>query len=121
MKRYGLAAILLFLSGCASITPHPASKGGAMLDEGIKRYEDGNYGDAVAEIQKALHAGLSDQEKVKAHKFLAFIYCVSDKQTLCKTEFTKALAIDPKFNLAPDEAGHPIWGPVFRSVKPTKK
>ena len=35
----------------------------------------------------------------------------------CREEFRKALAIDPGMELAPAEAGHPIWGPIFRSVK----
>jgi hypothetical protein len=54
---------------------------------------------------------------VKAHKYLAFIHCVSDRAAACRDEFRKALAIDSKLNLTAAEAGHPTWGPVFRSVK----
>ena len=32
-------------------------------------------------------------------------------------QYEKALEVDPKFDLGPAEAGHPIWGPVFRNVK----
>ena len=117
MARIWIFAILL-LSGCAGIIPMHESKGKKMLDVGIQHYEDGDYANAVSEIQAALKAGLADSsDQVKAHKFLAFTYCVTDRQTLCGDEFKKARAIDPKFNLAPAEAGHPIWGPVFRDVK----
>jgi hypothetical protein len=35
----------------------------------------------------------------------------------CRDEFRAALDIDPSMQLEPAEAGHPVWGPVFRSVK----
>jgi hypothetical protein len=38
----------------------------------------------------------------------------------CRDEFRKVLEIDPSFDLRDDEAGHPTWGPVFRSVKARK-
>ncbi|HQT25415.1 MAG TPA: TssQ family T6SS-associated lipoprotein [Burkholderiales bacterium] len=116
MKRYGLTLILMLLAGCAVI-PQLGSKGTKMLNEGIKSYDDGNYSDTVVKLQGALGTDLTDPEKVKAHKFLAFTYCISDREKLCREEFKKALAIDPRFELAPAEAGHPIWGPVFRSIK----
>jgi hypothetical protein len=31
-----------------------------------------------------------------------------------------ALEVDSSFDLRDDEAGHPVWGPAFRSVKPKK-
>ena len=34
-----------------------------------------------------------------------------------REEFQKILDIAPDFELTPAEAGHPTWGPVFRSVK----
>ena len=39
---------------------------------------------------------------------------ISEKQ---RDQFQKALDADPKFELEPAEAGHPIWGPALRSVK----
>ena len=124
MARYWIVLILL-LTGCAGVTPSQGFKFGQMLEskgvhqlnDGIKSYEDGSYREAVGELQGALNAGLSDSDKVKAHKYLAFTYCISHRETLCREEFTKALTIDPKFELTPAEAGHPMWGTVFRSVK----
>ena len=38
----------------------------------------------------------------------------------CREEFRKALDIDPSFELSEDEAGHPVWGSVFRGLKSRK-
>jgi hypothetical protein len=45
------------------------------------------------------------------------MYCIGGQQNQCRDEFRRALEIDPKLDLKPEEAGHPIWGPVFKSVK----
>lgn len=88
------------------------------LVTGIKSYEDGDYKSAARQLQAALNFGLAGRaEQVKAHKYLAFISCVSSRLAACRDEFRKAFAIDPQFDLEPAEAGHPIWGPVFRAVK----
>jgi hypothetical protein len=88
------------------------------LVKGFKSYEDGDYKSAARQLQAALNFGLAGRaEQVKAHKYLAFINCVSSRIAACRDEFRKAFAIDPQFDLEPAEAGHPIWGPVFRSVK----
>ena len=93
------------------------SRGHKMLADGIKHYEDSEYRVAKKTIQFALEEGLSRDERVKAHKYLAFIACVSGQQGTCRDEFTIALELNPKFELEPAEAGHPIWGPVFRTAK----
>jgi Tfp pilus assembly protein PilF len=93
------------------------SPGRKLLNDGIKHYEDSEYRMARKTIQFALEEGLSKDERVKAHKYLAFIACVSGQQGNCREEFSIALELNPKFDLDPAEAGHPIWGPVFRSVK----
>ena len=54
---------------------------------------------------------------MRAHKYLAFIDCVSERIPACRDEFRKALRIDPGMELSTAEAGHPIWGPVFYAVK----
>ena len=95
----------------------PASAGSADLKLGIARYEDGQYTEAAARLHSAIAAGLSQPEAVRAHKYLAFIHCASKREKQCRTEFRKALALDPGFQLNAAEAGHPIWGPVFREVK----
>jgi Tfp pilus assembly protein PilF len=94
-----------------------ASKGQATLSAALKRYEDGDYAAAETGLQTALEQGLPRMEQVMAHKHLAFIHCAADRQQPCREEFRKALAIDPALELAPAEAGHPAWGPVFRAAK----
>jgi hypothetical protein len=42
---------------------------------------------------------------------------VSKRTGECRTQFRRAFEADPAFDLTPAEAGHPTWGPVFRSVK----
>jgi Tfp pilus assembly protein PilF len=97
-----------------------SSKGGADLANGIKQYEDANYSEAARLLQSGLDQGLGRDEQVKAHKYLAFIHCVSGREQRCRDEFRAALKIDPAFELAANEAGHPIWGPAFRSAKARK-
>jgi Tfp pilus assembly protein PilF len=94
-----------------------SSKGEPALAAGLRQYEDGSYAEAARQLQSAIDQGLGQSDRVKAHKTLAFIHCVSGRTTSCREEFRRALAIDPAFNLPPAEAGHPTWGPVFRSVK----
>jgi tetratricopeptide (TPR) repeat protein len=96
-------------------------EGKQQLSSGIKSYEEGNYKDAARLLQDALTRGLPDRgSQIEAHKYLAFIYCMSGRNKECTDEFKKALALDPKFELQPSEAGHPLWGPVFSSLKGEK-
>lgn len=96
-------------------------KGDADLAAGIRSYEDGNYNVATRQLQSALKAGLNSFGQIKAHKYLAFINCASGREARCREEFQKVLHIAPDFELEPAEAGHPTWGPVFRSVKAQQK
>ena len=69
-------------------------------------------------LRNAQQMGLEDKrDQVIAHKYLAFIHCVSGREQQCRDEFKKALTIDPAFELTPAEAGHPVWGPIFRGEK----
>jgi Tfp pilus assembly protein PilF len=116
-----LTAVAATLVGCAT----PAgeifkSKSEKNLEEGIKQYEDGKYPEALRNLQGALDIGLLKSEQVEAHKYMAFIYCSSDREKQCREEFQKVLEINPDFELKPAEAGHPLWGPVFISVRSKK-
>jgi Tfp pilus assembly protein PilF len=96
-------------------------KGRSALSDGIKYYDDGDYNKAKKNLNSALSQGLAlKSDQVKAHKYLAFIDCIDNHEGQCREEFKKALEIDPNFELAPAEVGHPVWGPVFRSVKARK-
>lgn len=87
------------------------------LSSGIRAYEDGDYRNSARLLQSALSAGLIlNADKVAAHKYLAFIHCSQSREKACRDEFRKARALDPKFELTPAESGHPLWGPVYRSL-----
>jgi Tfp pilus assembly protein PilF len=111
----------LVLAGCQSkaVQEFPLTKWKAenMLDQGIRQYDDGNYKVAARTIQGALDAGLTTRSQGRAHKYLAFMHCIAGQQSQCRDEFRKALEIDPRLELKPEEEGHPMWAPVFRSVK----
>lgn len=93
------------------------AKGQAALSAGMHQYENGEYPASAKSLRTALKQGLSDQDSATAHKYLGFIDCASNRERQCRDEFRKALDADPTLDLRPAEAGHPVWGPIFRSVK----
>jgi Tfp pilus assembly protein PilF len=129
MTRGPLAALAAatLLAACAS-GPAPAPTGLAelmerpaerALVEGIRAYDDGQYVPAEAALRRSLAAGLaSPRDRASAHKLLAFIYCTSQRPADCEAAFRAARAADPGFALSRSEAGHPLWGPVYRKVQP---
>ncbi len=126
-KALLLAAVAVLLGGCETAPIKTIqqeikglfqqNQGEPDLAAGIRAYEDGNYNEAARRLQSALDQGLGRPDRVRAHKYLAFIYCSSGRERQCRDEFRKALAIDPDLELAPAEVGNPIWGPIFRSEK----
>ncbi len=129
MRLISLALLLVSLAACSHFpsfgspsaaeqekTAHKKAK--QDLATGIAYYEDANYIAAQRAIQSALNLGLTDrQDKVEARKYLAFIACLNQRQAECKNQFRAAFEADPKFTLSPAEIGHPLWGPVFKSVR----
>jgi len=94
--------------------------GPGALSAGLKQYENGNYEESAKNLQGAIDLGVPEKQRATAHKHLAFIHCSSNRVGQCRDEFRKALAVDPALDLAPAEAGHPVWGPIFRSLKAGK-
>lgn len=129
MKRSYLACAagafaLALLAGCAQ-QPTTAAPTGVMdlaqrpaekaLLAGMRAYDDGQYAEAEKLFNNALGSGLaSAKDKAAAHKYLAFIYCTSERASQCEAAFKAARAADPAFALTKSEAGHPMWGPVYR-------
>jgi tetratricopeptide (TPR) repeat protein len=88
------------------------------LAHGVEQYNAGKFAEASRSLTAALdHGQLTRPEQGSARKHLAFIYCTSGREPQCRDEFRKALEIDPGFELSAAEAGHPIWGPVYRDVR----
>ena len=115
-----LPPLLLWLSACAS-GPFKEHKGDPVLKTGLAHYENGDYRTAARSLQTALDAGLSADNQIKAHKYLAFIHCTSNREKACREEFRKAFELDPSFELGAGEVGHPLWGPVYRNLRNERK
>ena len=101
------------------VAPPPVveSKSRQTLAAGLADYVNGSYPAAQRNLQAALDLGLEPLDQVRARKHLAFIHCVSGKTPQCRSEFAKALRLEPTMVLEPAEAGHPLWGPVFKAEK----
>jgi Tfp pilus assembly protein PilF len=102
--------------GLLDVTSRPAER--ALL-AGIRTYEDGQYAESEKQLNAALQAGLvSPKDIAAAQKYLAFIYCTSNRTPLCETAFRAARQADPVFALSRSEQGHQVWGPVYKRVLP---
>jgi Tfp pilus assembly protein PilF len=130
LRRCAGVALALVLGGCAAPPPAAPPAMGGLADlmerpaeralfEGIRAYDDGQYAQAENALRRALDSGLrSGRDQASAHKLLAFISCTSDRRPACEAEFRAARAADPAFALSRAEAGHPLWGPVYRQALP---
>ncbi|TAL21021.1 MAG: hypothetical protein EPO01_12235 [Aquabacterium sp.] len=129
LSRCSLAAALVaaLLAGCAQPQP-PKVVGVIDLSErpaeralmtGMRAYEDGQYAESEKQLTTALQASLaSPRDRAAAHKYLAFIYCTTKREAQCEAAFKAARAADAGFALNKSEAGHPMWGPVYKRAIP---
>ncbi len=93
-----------------------------VLAQGVKAYQAAQYQQAELDLKSALQMGLSSPADVaSANKHLAFIFCTSKREAQCLAAFKAARAADPKFALSKAEAGHPMWGPVYKRSLSKKK
>ena len=120
--RWAVIAMAVLISACAAVPEgglsevmqRPAER--ALL-AGLRAYDDGQYADAERELNKALATGLvSAKDRASAHKHLAFVYCSSQRVKPCEDAFRAARTADAGFALTRAEAGHPLWGPVYKRV-----
>lgn len=86
------------------------------LSEGLRLYEAGHYYLAEEQFLKPDIWASDAPLQLKAAKYLAFSYCVTEQMIQCRFAFERALQIDPAFRLDSAEAGHPLWGPVFAQL-----
>lgn len=99
--------------------PRVVTASESQLAAGLAAYDAGDYPKALRSLQEAVKepTSLSLADQIKARKHSAFIFCLTTRTSLCRAEFEKIFALDPNFDLAAAEAGHPSWGPSFRAVK----
>ncbi len=123
--RLAIALAAALMAGCVQpsppvglldVTARPAER--ALL-AGLKAYDDAQYDSADRLFREALAAGLvSPRDRAEAHKRLAFIQCAAGRLGDCETEFKLARQSDRTFALDKTEAGHPVWGPVYKKLQP---
>jgi Flp pilus assembly protein TadD len=124
----------IFLAGCAEMpffgertvsrravtSPSAASAAASdqsALRDGIRLYNEGQFDDAIKRLSSKDITNGSTATRVSALKYTAFSYCVTSRAEQCRQAFERALKLNPKFDLAPGEHGHPQWGPVFTRAK----
>ena len=125
MRRLAIALAAWLMAGCMQASPplglldvssRPAER--ALL-AGLKAYDDAQYDSADRLFREALATGLvSPRDRAEAHKRLAFIQCAAGRLGDCEAEFKLARAADRNFALDKSEAGHPVWGPVYKKLQP---
>lgn len=101
----------------APTAPSASSSEQQALRDGIEAYNKGAYNDAIRRLSAPDISGGVRSTQVQAQKYMAFSYCVSGRQTLCRQAFDKAFRLDPGFDLGPGEHGHPLWGPAFAKAR----
>jgi hypothetical protein len=83
------------------------------LAAGIDAYNKGDYKAAIRKLASSDIAAADKTTQLTALKYSAFSYCLTKRQSLCRQQFGKAFTLDPKFELAAGEKGHPLWQPAF--------
>ena len=135
MRAWAIVLLLAAtLTGCVTPPPAPPQPVAASvaalyqrpaeraLIMGLSLYEQAAFDRAEQSFQAALKGGLADkQDAATAYKYLAFIACAFNRLDECAQDFRAAFAADDKFALTDSEAGHPIWGPVFKRVAAERK
>ncbi|GAB4117217.1 MAG: TssQ family T6SS-associated lipoprotein [Sideroxydans sp.] len=129
MLRWMAAALCaLMIGGCGTVGTCEDGSGGIrlfgdsvarrFLTKGISEYEQGNYVNAQIAFEGVLGNQYATRyERMLANKYMAFMHCISGEQKLCLEHFIEVLTLNPDFELTDAEAGHPLWGPVFKNAK----
>ena len=98
-------------------TTKAMSAGEKLMLQGMSAYDEADYNKSINFFQGALKEPLTTAERIAAYKMTAFSYCLSNRPKLCRGAFESIFGLDANFSLTPAEAGHPSWGPSFRTAK----
>jgi len=93
------------------------SRDDVALRDGIALFNDGDYNGAIRRLSGPEMNGAALRNRVAGLKYIAFSYCVTGRQGLCRENFERALRLDASFDLGEGEHGHPLWGPEFVKAK----
>ncbi len=105
----------------AAPVPVPPTPEQLALREGVEMYNRGDFKDAIKRLSVPEVSNGSKATQLAALKYTAFSYCLTGRQTLCRQQFDKAFKLDPAFDLAQGEHGHPMWGKAFDRAKKGRK
>ncbi len=96
----------------------PKPKPEQLFAEGREAYDKGDYKSAIRKLSAASEgAAPASALQRDSYKLLAFSYCVTNQKAACRVKFNSLLKIAPRLQLSRGEAGHPLWGPVFREAQ----
>ncbi|MCX7231020.1 MAG: TssQ family T6SS-associated lipoprotein [Burkholderiales bacterium] len=106
----------------ASVRPPEPTEGRKTLDRAVAQFEQGKFAEAIRMIQESPEI-VADGPAVRTQslKTLAFAQCVAGRRPACRRSFDALLVLDPSFELAPAETGHPSWGPEFDRARAAAK
>jgi hypothetical protein len=100
----------------------PRGKAEQLLENGLLKYDAGDYPEALKILEIAVKEGLKDRtDQVRALKHIAFCLCLAEKWRDCRAAFVRIYDVDPDFDLMPAEAGHPHWKLTFAQAKAQAK
>ncbi len=84
----------------------------------LASFDRGDYPSAIRQLTPlGGDTSLDVASQLRALKTLAFAHCLTRALASCRQAFESAFRLDGKFDLAPGERGHPVWGPQFERVR----
>jgi hypothetical protein len=109
-------------ASAASARQSEPTEGRKALERAVAQYEQGKFVEAIRLLQESPEI-VADGAAVRAEalKMLAFAQCVAGRRPACRRTFDALLVLDPAFELAPVETGHPSWGPEYDRAKAAAK
>ncbi len=116
----GVSALLAGCTGIAKLQPEspPTAEALDQLQQVRDQYSAGRYGEVIRRVATSDELAASSKDvRIEAYKLQAFSYCVTRYTQLCEDSFVRILVLDPSFELAANEAGHPAWGPAFQRAR----
>jgi tetratricopeptide (TPR) repeat protein len=100
----------------------PSAKSEQTLQDGMIKYDSGDYTAAIRLLEQSLKEGLGTKDlRTRAMKHLAFSQCLLERYRDCRATFVSIYDVDPEFDLMPAEAGHPSWTRTFAGAKAQAK
>lgn len=100
--------------------PREPSEDEKKLGLALAAFDRGEYAVVIRQLTPLVKVGTLDvASQLRALRSLAFSQCLSRALVDCRRTFERAFRLDEKFELAPAERGHPVWGPQFERARKT--